>query len=152
VPVDPALLGWTLSSDEAYEVSREKLRDFATAVGEQAPLAHDTAAAHAAGFADVVAVPTFAIIAVFRGLDAFVEAAGVDYSRVVHADQQFSYVRPIVAGDRLGTTFTVDRLRALGTSDIVTLRTDIADHAGDPVCAAVSTIVISAPSDAEQEG
>jgi len=152
VPVDPALLGWTLSSDEPYEVSREKLRDFATAVGEQAPLAHTPAAALAAGFADVVAVPTFAIIAVFRGLDAFVEAAGVDYSRVVHADQQFSYVRPIVAGDRLGTTFTVDRLRALGTSDIVTLRTDITDQAGEPVCAAVSTIVISAASDAEQEG
>jgi acyl dehydratase len=143
MPLDQDLLGWNLSAKEPYEVGREKVREFAAAVGEAAPIGRDPEAARAAGYADIVAPPTFAILVVFQGLDALVEHARIDYSRVVHADQQFTYARPITAGDRLSTVYTVDRLRSMGDNDIVTLRCEITDASGDPVCTALSTIVVS---------
>lgn len=150
MPLDPALLGWTLRPPEPYLVGREKVREFATAVGEESPVAHDTAAARGRGHGDVVAPPTFAIIGVFQGLDAFVEHAGIDYRRVVHADQQFTLARPIVAGDALASAFSVDRLRAMGGNDIVTLRCELRGEGDELVCTALSTIVVS-PEQQDQE-
>jgi acyl dehydratase len=143
VALDPALLGWTLRPAEPYRVGREKVREFAAAVGETAPVTTDPAAARADGHRDVVAPPTFAIIGVFQGLDAFVARAGIDYARVVHADQRFELARPIVAGDELASSFSVDRLRALGGNDVVTLRCELRDAADALVCTALSTIVVS---------
>jgi acyl dehydratase len=137
------LAGWTVPAKEPYEVGREKLREFAAAVGETAPLAWDPEAARAAGYADVVATPTFVMVLVLQGLDEFVAQTGIDYSRVIHADQQFTYTRPITAGDRLSTLLTVDRTRTVGDNTIVTLRCEIGDAAGQPVCTAVSTVLIT---------
>jgi acyl dehydratase len=140
------LTGWTLPATEPYEVGREKLREFAAAVGETAPVAWGPEAARAAGYADVVAIPTFAMVLVLRGLDAFVAQTGIDYSRVIHADQQFTYARPIIAGDRLSSLLTVDRVRNVGGNTIVTLRceiTNITDTGGEPLCTAVSTVLIT---------
>jgi acyl dehydratase len=138
------LAGWTLADKEPYEVGREKLREFAAAVGETSPIARDPDSAHKAGYQDVVATPTFPFVLVLRGLDAFVAQTGIDYSRVIHADQQFTYARPITAGDRLSTALTVDRVRPIGDNTFVTLRCEITDGTGEPVCTAVSTMLIIA--------
>ena len=45
-----------------YEVGLEKIREYANAVGESAPVHHDRDAARAAGFRDVVAPPMFAVV------------------------------------------------------------------------------------------
>ena len=69
-----------------YEVGREKLREFAVAVGETDPLYHDVAVARGAGFADLPAVPTFPVVLSMRAGRAAYEdpELGVDYTRVVH--------------------------------------------------------------------
>jgi acyl dehydratase len=143
----PDLVGWTLPAKEPYGVGREKLREFASAVGETAAIANNPDAARAAGYPDIVATPTFAMTLVLRGLDEFVAYTGIDYSRVIHADQHFTYARPITAGDRLSTVLKVDRLRTIGERTIVALRCDITDAAGELVCTAISTVVVSASGD-----
>ena len=45
-----------------YAVGREKIREYAFAVGESNPLHLDHEAARAAGYADVVAPPMFAVV------------------------------------------------------------------------------------------
>ena len=114
-----------------YLVGREKVREFARAVGSTDPLSLDPAAAEAAGFADVVAPPTFAIVLqdpTLRSSSAD-ETAGVDFSRVVHGDQRFRFTRPIVAGDLLTATMTVTDVKSLGGNGMVTAESAIRDAA-----------------------
>ena len=125
--IDPTLIGRAFPT-RPYEVGTESVRAFATAVKE----ASDTD----------IAPATLAIIPAFRGLDAFVEAAGIDYRNVVHADQRFVYDRPIRVGDVLVTTATADGVKRLGPNELVTLRCELASDSGEHVCTATSTILV----------
>jgi hypothetical protein len=79
----------------------------------------------------------------FRGLDTIVEDPdlGLDYSRVVHGDQRFSYRRPLCAGDRVTATAVVETVRNVGGNDILGVRCDLATVAGEPVGSAWFTLV-----------
>ncbi len=129
-----------------YLVGREKVREFARAVLSEAPLHHDPEAARAAGYADVVAPPTFAIVVQDSTLQQLLadEEAAVDFSRVVHGDQRFSYTRPIVAGDELTGVMTVTSVKQLGGNSMVTSSTEISDASGAHVVTAISTLVVRA--------
>ena len=97
---------------QTYEVGREKIREFAAAVGDDNPAYRDVDAAKALGHDDLVAPPTFAVV-VTRGPQIAViddPDLGLDFSRVVHGDQKFQFTRPIVAGEVLAH----DRLGSLG--------------------------------------
>lgn len=135
-----------------YLVSREKVREFARAVQSEAALHHVTAAAQAAGYADVVAPPTFAIVVQDATLQQLLadDEAGVDFSRVVHGDQRFSYSRPIVAGDELTGRMTVTSVKQLGGNSMVTASTEITDVSGEHVVTAVSTLVVRAAEESVQ--
>jgi acyl dehydratase len=127
-----------------YLVGREKVREFARAVGSTDPLSHDVDAAVAAGYADVVAPPTFAVVVQDLTLAQLLadETAGVDFSRVVHGDQRFTFTRPIVAGDLLTAAMTVTSVKTLGGNAMVTSESAVRDAAGEHVVTATSTIVI----------
>jgi acyl dehydratase len=142
VPAD--LEGTSYPETEPYLVGREAVRGFARAVGSRDPLSLDPAAAAAAGYPDVVAPPTFAVVVQDRTLSQLLadERAGIDFSRVVHGDQRFSYARPIVAGDLLTARMTVTSVKALGGNAMVTAESVIRDDAGEHVVTAVSTIVV----------
>ena len=129
-----------------YLVGREKVREFARAVLSEAPLHHDPEAARAAGYPDVVAPPTFAIVVQDSTLQQLLadEEAAVDFSRVVHGDQRFTYTRPIVAGDELTGVMTVTSVKQLGGNSMVTSSTEISDASGAHVVTAISTLVIRA--------
>jgi len=129
-----------------YLVGREKVREFARAVLSQAPLHHDVDAARAAGYADVVAPPTFAIVVQDATLQQLLgdPDADVDFSMVVHGDQRFSYTRPIVAGDELTGVMTVTSVKQLGGNSMVTSSTEIRDAGGAHVVTAISTLVVRA--------
>ena len=60
--INPDYVGRTFEASEPYEVSRVKIAEFADAVGEPSALCRDRTAAQAAGYPDVIAPPTFAIV------------------------------------------------------------------------------------------
>jgi acyl dehydratase len=66
---------------------------------------------------------------------------GIELHRVVHGEQRFTYTRPVVVGDRLSATLTVDTLRQIGGADIIGTRSEITDERGEPVCTAFATLV-----------
>ena len=142
--MNPELQGRTLPSTEPYLVGREKVREFARAVLATNPINLDPEAARAAGYDDVVAPPTFAVVVQEQTLAQLLAEpdAGIDFSRVVHGDQRFTFTRPIVAGDLLTATLTVPSVKTLGGHSIVTAESAITDAAGDHVVTAISALVV----------
>lgn len=151
--VNPDVQGRVYPPTQPYLVAREKVREFARAVQSSAPIHLDPEAARAAGFTDVVAPPTFAVVvqeATLAQLLADAEA-GVDFTRVVHGDQRFSYTRPIVAGDELTATLTIASVKQLGGHSMVTASSAITDASGEHVVTALSTLVVRG-DEAGEEG
>ncbi len=133
---------------EPYAVGREKIREFAAAVGAEHAIHRDVDAARTAGYADVVAPTTFAVIVAQRAEAAYIAdpQAGIDFSRVVHADERFIHHRPIVAGDELVTVVRVESITERAGIAFVTTRAEIAARAADgppvPVSTVTSTLAI----------
>jgi len=142
--VNPELQGREFPPTEPYLVGREKVREFAAAVFSTSAVNFDPAAAIAAGFPDVVAPPTFAVVVQERTLAQLLGApdAGIDFARVVHGDQRFSYSRSIVAGDELTAQLTVSSVKSLGGHSMVTADSVITDATGAHVVTAISTLVV----------
>jgi acyl dehydratase len=126
-----------------YVVGREKVREFAIAIGDMNPAYHDLAAARALGHSDLVAPPTFAFTIAMRAMAAvtFDPELGLDYTRVVHGEQRFAYARPLLAGDVVVVTTTIESIRVAAGNDILTTRDDISTEGGEHVVTTWSVIV-----------
>ena len=141
--INRALVGRTYPASEPYEVSRLKIAEFATAIGDPNPLYRDRAAAQAAGHADVIAPPTFPIVITMAvsGSALGDPDLGLNYAMVVHGEQRFSYARPLTAGDVVTAQVTITDIREVGRNVMLTTSTDVTTVTGELVCNAVATIV-----------
>jgi acyl dehydratase len=142
--VNARFAGRTYPATAPYAVGREKIREFAEAVGALDPVHTDRDEARARGYRDVIAPPTFAVLIAQQCDKQLVvdPEAGIDYSRVVHGEQKFAHHRPITAGDEIVGTLHVDAVREAGGHAMVTTRTELATIEGEAVCTATSTIVV----------
>lgn len=105
MPVNEAAKGKTWPA-VTYEVGAEKIREYAHAIGEENPVHHDRDAARAAGFRDVVAPPMFAVVYASRavGPALFDPEVGIDFARMLHGSQEFTWGEPVCAGDVIETS------------------------------------------------
>lgn len=144
--IDLALVGKQYPA-MTYGVGREKIREFADAVGDPNPAYRDADVARSLGHPDVVAPPTFAVVATRGPQLAVIDdpELGLDFSRVVHGDQRFAYHRPVVAGDVLTVVAAIESARTVAGNDIVTIRSDVTGEAGEPVATVWATLVSRAP-------
>ncbi|MFJ8588031.1 MaoC family dehydratase N-terminal domain-containing protein [Streptomyces sp. NPDC093595] len=144
--LDQSFVGRTYPPTAPYEVGREKIREFAAAVGDANPAYTDTEAAEALGHPDVIAPPTFVFAVTFKASERVIEdpQLGLDYSRVVHGDQKFAYSRPVRAGDRLTVTSTIESIKSLAGNDILDIRGEVFDEAGEHVVTAWTKLVARA--------
>ena len=142
--VNAGFTGRTYPPTAPYSVGREKIREFAEAVGAVDVVHIDPAAARARGYRDVIAPPTFAVLIAQKCDRQFIvdPEAGIDFSRVVHGEQRFVHHRPITAGDEIVGVLTVDSVKEAGGHAMVTTRSELSTVEGEPVCTATSTIVI----------
>jgi len=143
VALNAEFVGRRYPASAPYLVGREKVREFATAIGDTNPVSHDVFAAQAMGYPDVVAPPTFAFVLTHSamGQAMFDPDLGLDYSRVVHGEQRFAYDRPIVAGEELTVHAVIEGIRAVAGNDMLTLRAEVMDADGSRVVTAHSVIV-----------
>jgi acyl dehydratase len=142
--LDPSYTGKAYPPATPYLVGREKIREFALAIGATEPVYLDPEAARALGHPDVIAPPTFPIMLTADGTRAMIAdpGLGLDFSRVVHGDQRFSYTRPVYAGDRLTARTTIEEITMRGAHAFLTHRTDVVDEGGEPVVTAWSKLVV----------
>ncbi|GAA4213363.1 MaoC family dehydratase N-terminal domain-containing protein [Microbispora amethystogenes] len=143
MPLNRDFVGRTYQASAPYEVSRVKISEFATAIGDDNPIYHDRQAAVAAGHPDVVAPPTFPIVFSLLGTgDALTDPElGLDFSMVVHGEQRFEYERPIQAGDELVCASTIAEIRSVGRNEFLTVRSDVHTTSGELVCRTFNIIV-----------
>ncbi|GAA4843436.1 MaoC family dehydratase N-terminal domain-containing protein [Saccharopolyspora rosea] len=144
MPINRDFIGYTFDSDGPYEVTRGKIREFADAIGDPEPAYRDAAAARELGHPDVIAPPTFAIVAsgaASANNPILLPEFGLNYRMVVHGEQTFRHRRPIRAGDVLSASGRIAEIRDAGNNELVRIETDLRDAAGDLVCTAVNVIV-----------
>jgi acyl dehydratase len=117
-----------------YAVGREKVREYAHAVGETDPRYLDPEQAGDAGFQDVVAPPMFA--AVYSGPAVFpaIIESGLDFSRMVHGAQEFTWHEPVIAGDEITTEASLDEQSERGGLQFYVFKTVSRNQRGELVC------------------
>jgi acyl dehydratase len=142
--VNPAIEGKIYPRTASYLVGREKIREFAKAVFSKDPANLDLEAAIKHGYKDLIAPPTFAVVIQERSLTQVItdKEAALDFSRVVHGDQRFIHLRPIVAGDELTSELKVASVKQLAGNSMVSFETQIFDSNQELVCTAISTLLV----------
>jgi len=88
-----------------YEVGREKIREYAYAIGATNPVHFEREAAQAEGFRDVVAPPMFAVVysAGSVGPGVLDPELGINLMLMLHGSQEFVWSEPVCAGDVIET-------------------------------------------------
>src|SRR5881398_2577995 len=144
MPINRDFIGREYPADETYEVSRELIRRFASAIGDANPAYTDIEAAKQLGHPDVIAPPTFLTVLGFRfgGAGPMSDPSlGLNYAMVVHGEQRFVHHRPVRAGDVLSVTSSVADIRDAGRNELMTTKTTVTDAGGGAVADLYGTIV-----------
>ena len=144
VPVNTELVGREFPPAAPYLVGREKVREFSRAVFAEAPQHIDVEAARAAGYDDVVAPPTFAMVIQDQTLQQLLAEpdSGIVLARTIHAEQRFAYTRPIVAGDELTARLKVTGIRMMAGNAMITSEAEVTDTSGAHVVTATSVLLV----------
>jgi acyl dehydratase len=127
-----------------YAVGREKIREYANAVGETNPLHLDPEAARAAGYADVVAPPMFAVVytAPVLGPAIFDPDVGINFAMMVHGGQEFEWGPLVVAGDEITTTARVKDISERNGMGFYVFESTSRNQDGDTVCTGTWTNIV----------
>jgi AcrR family transcriptional regulator/acyl dehydratase len=143
--------GWHGPAQETV-VHRDTIRRFAEAAGLDNPLHHDPAAARRAGYADVVAPPTFCATLPRPPLDGF----SLPASGAIHGEQEFSYGAPICAGDAVAVRARLLGVRSRegrgGPMTIATIASEGTNQRGEWVFTARATVILREGLDTREEG
>jgi acyl dehydratase len=144
VALDLSYIGRTYPASAPYVVSRAKIREFAESIGDDNPLHLDPAAAVAAGFPDVIPPPTFLTIINLAAINVVIEdpELGLDYGRMVHGDQKFTYLRQVHAGDELRVVIHIDDIMYRAGNDFINLRADVYDADDEIVVVCLAQLVV----------
>ena len=128
----------------AYAVGREKIREYASAVGETNPLHSDVDSARAAGHADLVAPPMFAVVYKSPAIGpAFLDDdVGMDFARMVHGAQEFSWGPLVIAGDEIETEVAVAEIAERGGVGFYVFESRSHNQQGERVCTGTWTCIV----------
>ena len=120
--------------DVPFEVERERVVQFADAIGDDDPRYRSE---------EPVAPPTFpTVLQIATGGQIVLDPElGLDYSRVVHGEQEYVIERPIRAGDRLIARPRIADIYAKGPNEFLVTETIVRDERGDVVVRGLSTLI-----------
>lgn len=128
----------------SYAVGREKIREYAYAVGESAQLTLDLMAARSAGFADLVAPPMFVVVYSSPAIGPAIldPEIGMNIMAMVHGGQEFHWHEPVIAGDEITTTVTFEELSVKGGKGFYQYRSYSENQIGKLVCEGIWTFIV----------
>ncbi len=130
-----------------YEVGREKIREYANAVGETSPIHHDPEAARAAGFRNVVAPPMFCVVYCGPAMGPAVldPEVGINFAAMVHGSQVFEWGEPVCAGDVVKTTAKLADLRETTGMKFYVFESESTNQDGATTVAGTWTNIVRGP-------
>jgi len=126
--LNPDLVGRTFTSADSVTVTEEAIQKFAEVVGENNI---------------AIAPPTFAVSITLEKSQTLLQDSGLDWTRVVHGDQRFEIKRPIVAGDILNCSSTIESARNVAGNEIVSVRSDL-NSGSELIVSTWSTLMVRA--------
>jgi acyl dehydratase len=127
-----------------YAVGREKIKEYARAVGETNPLHLDVGAARAAGYRDVVAPPMFAVVYSAPSVTPalFDPEVGINFAMMVHGGQEFVWGPLVVAGDEITTTVSVKSIEERAGNGFFVFESQSVNQDGETVCTGTWTNIV----------
>ena len=143
MPVNSSAIGKSYEP-VTYAVGREKIREYAAAVGETNPVHLDVEAARAAGYVDVVAPPMFAVVYAARAVGPAIldPDVGINFARMLHAGQEFVWGPLVVAGDEITTRASVKDISERGGMNFFVFETVSNNQQGETVCTGTWTQIV----------
>ncbi|MDQ6836370.1 MAG: MaoC family dehydratase N-terminal domain-containing protein [Actinomycetota bacterium] len=143
MPLNTAAIGKTYEP-VLYAVGREKVREYAYAVGETSPLHLDPEAAREVGHADVVAPPMFAVVYTGRAMAPAIldPEVGIDFARMVHGGQEFRWGPLVIAGDEITTTASVKEIADRGGMGFYVFESRSVNQRAETVCTGTWTNIV----------
>jgi acyl dehydratase len=143
MPDDSAIIGKSFAPT-LYAVGREKIREYALAVGENNPLHFDVEVAREHGYGDVVAPPMFAVVycAQAIGNAMFDEEVGIDFDRLLHGAQEFRWGPLVVAGDEITTSMTLKDISRRAGMGFYVFESVSTNQRGETVCVGLWTNIV----------
>ena len=128
-------------------VEASRIRFFAQVTRQADPIYHDEDAAKAAGFASLPVPPTFVYCLETErsGFDELFRLLGVDGSRLLHAEQGFTFFAVPCAGDTLTFEQRIDDIYAKkgGLLQFVVRQTKVTNARGDLIAELRNVIVLA---------
>jgi acyl dehydratase len=133
VPLSEAHAGRSYPPTPVHEITAAKIAEFVAALGDDNPAYEGDSP---------LAPPTLVAMVAFAAWDQMFADPDLELElrRIIHTDQRFIYARPLRAGDRVTATLTIEKVRARGTTELVSCSIAVHDAAGDVTCTAASTL------------
>jgi acyl dehydratase len=144
MPLNHALKGKEYQ-EVSFSVERDHVLRFADAIGEDRPIFRDPEAAREAGYPEQVAPPTFVTTMqiMTSGQVVVDQELGLDYSLVVHGEQEYEWARPVVVGDRLTAVPRIADIYAKGPHEYLVIEAEIRDVTSGELVVVSRTTLLS---------
>ena len=141
--IDHKYIGKEYPPDE-YEIGREKMKEYARAVGDTSPYYHDRAFGAASEYGDNIAPPVFASVYNLLGAaKVFIDPElNLNFLMLVHGEQEFEWHKPVKPGDVLTTTGRIADIYEKGSNDFVVYEARSVNQDGELVTVGRATFVI----------
>jgi acyl dehydratase len=152
VPLTANIVGMHYRYPDYYEVEREKIREYASAVQNGDPWFFDEDAAAELGYKGLLAPLTFCCVFGYQAQTAFFRHANVAVqdAQIVQVDQVLKYFKPLVAGDRLYCDVYVDSMRISHGTQIIVTKNIITNEDGETIQETYTTLAGRAGEDGEE--
>lgn len=142
MPLNQSLKGKTYK-ELTFEVERDRVTQFSLAVGEDDPRFLEDGAARAEGFPEQLAFPTFpTVVGILVSAQVVTDQElRLDYTRVVHGEQEYEWKRPIVVGDVLKAVPRIADIYSKGPNEFLVIEAEMTDPDGEVVCVSRGTLL-----------
>jgi acyl dehydratase len=143
MPIDRRFVGKEYPAI-VYEMGREKIREYARAVGDLNPLYLDEQAGRASPHGDMVAPPTMASQYALMTVEQLFQddELALDVEMVVHSEQDYRFFRPVRPGDRLQVKGRIKDLADKRGLQFVVFETEVTNQRGEKVTEATATLLV----------
>lgn len=149
--VNRDFIGRTYEYSIPYHVGREKVREFATAIGDNNPMYHDLTEARELGHRDLIAPPTFPFIITYQAMVAAIgdPDLNLNYAMVVHGEQSFDYTRPLYANEEVVVSSKIANISTARSNELITMEQQIKTTDGELIVTTTNVTVSrgSAPTE-----
>ena len=142
MPLNQSLKGKEYK-EVSFPVERDRVLQFADAIGEDNPVFRDREAARAGGYEEQLAPPTFVTVMqiMTSGQVVLDQELGLNYALVVHGEQEYEWHRPVQVGDVLTAIPRIADIYAKGPNEFLVIEAQIKDASGQTVVVGRSTLL-----------